>query len=248
MSLYALSWAFEQKLPPNEKIVLLALADCENGETLRCDPKQAYIAERASVSERQVRDMLTALEERGLIQRRRRGGLGGGRKSDDYRLGCRPPAVDNSWQPADSAGEATGRNQGGNRQTAAGIENRKEPEVNTGQVSDVTTGARALAGGTGPGITPATVSATHGKPFQPADVFASVGPWMPTTFDDEQLHRLAAEILAEAPGPVLDRTAYVIAAIRNTVKHSERQRGRWLLRADEIAYEAIAYAEQGRAF
>lgn len=238
MSLYALSWAFEQTLPPNEKIVLLALADCENGETLRCDPKQSYIAEKASVSERQVRAMLASLEQRGLIERTRRGSSAGGRKSDNFWLACRPHPVDNSGLPADPAGRVSGRNEGGFRQAVAGIENRKEPEVNTGQVPDVTSDARELESGTGPVITPATFSKTHRQPLDHATVFAAIGDWLPTTFTDGLLDMLAGEILDAAAAPVVeDPTAYVIRSIRNTVRTRERIRGKWLLRADELAAE-----------
>lgn len=242
MSLYALAWAFGQQLPPNEKIVLLALADCENDETLRCDPSQSFIAKKASVSERQVRDMLTKLEDRGLIARTRRGSTAGGRRSDDFRLACRPEPVDNSGLPADPAGWVTGRNEGGYRQTSAGIENRKEPEVTTGPVPNATTDADALAEGTGPN--PSTVSRTFGKPLDVVDILAAIGDWLPLTFDDTQVHILAKEILDHAGVHVLDPTAYVITTIRNTVKDNERRRGRWLLRADEIGLEHIALADR----
>lgn len=239
MSLYALSWAFEQKLPPNEKIVLLALADCENGETLRCDPKQSYIAEKASVSERQVRAMLVSLEERGLIARTRRGSTAGGRKSDNFWLACRPEPVDNSGLPADSAGWVSGRKEGGFRQTAAGIENRKEPEETNGSVPEVTTDAavdnsEAASGGDGRISTlptPTTLARFHGHAVSTPDVFASTGDILaPTHLDDEGLLRLADEILAVAPARVLNPTAYVVKALRNPSTQFE-----WVARAWAIA-------------
>jgi hypothetical protein len=243
MSLYALSWAFEQKLPPNEKIVLLALADCENGETLRCDPKQAYIAERASVSERQVRAMLVSLEERGLVQRARRGGSGEGRKSDNYRLGCRPEPVDNGGLPAESAGRATGRKRGGNRQTVAGIENRKEPEETNGPVPNATTegpvdnsAATVFAGRDGRASTPATpttLARLHGHAVSTPDVFASVGEILaPTHIDDEGLLRLADEILRKATARVLNPTAFVVAALRNPASQFEWVARAWVIAGD----------------
>jgi hypothetical protein len=80
-------------------------------------------------------------------------------------------------------------------------------------------------------------------------VFTSVGSWLPRTFDDAQLAELASEIVAAArPSRVFDPTAYVIRAIRNTVDPSERRRGRWLLRADEIAAEHAELAARGARF
>lgn len=111
MSLAALSWAFSLTLPPNEKIVLLALADCENDETLRCDPSQQHLAVKASMSERTVRRMLKDLEERGLVRRVKRADPNmGGRQPDAYRLALRGfPEADAAGPdrlPANPAGSA----------------------------------------------------------------------------------------------------------------------------------------------
>ncbi|MBW9118863.1 helix-turn-helix domain-containing protein [Microbacterium trichothecenolyticum] len=243
MSLAALSWAFGLKLPPNEKIVLLALADCENDETLRCDPSQRYLAVKASVSERTVRDMLKALEGRDLIRREKRADpMTGGRQTDNYRLAMR-------GFPADSAGGLTGKSEGGYRQAAAGISLTQEPEEISGPVPEVTHDAPVDKSGTGPKPHPGTVSATYGKPLHHADVFAAIGHWLPSTFDDEQLDTLADEIVACArPARVFDPTGYVIQAVRNTIHQDERRRGRWLLRADEIALEHVELAQRGARF
>lgn len=226
MSLVALSWAFELTLPPMEKIVLLALADCENGETLRCDPSQKYIAERASVSVRTVREMLQRLEEKGLIVRTKRGfdGSAGGRQNDDYRLGVRGLA-------ADAAATLTGSKSGGYRQPVAAIENRKEPEDIYGPVPQVSHDGPVDNFGTGHSITP-LVSATHGHPLKHADVFAAVGRELPTTFDDNKLDILAGEIIARSSARVLDPTAYVIRTLRNPDGKLE-----WLTRALDIDLE-----------
>lgn len=251
MSLFALSWAFGLTLPPNEKIVLLALADCENDETLRCDPSQAHLAAKASVSERTVREMLKALEERELITRHKQGSTVGGRRADAYRLACRPP-VDNSGLPADSAGRVTGRFEGGYRQTAAGIYKPEEPE-DIGQVPDVTTepvdnSAAVSAGSDGPKPTPATtprsLAALRGHAVSTPDVFASVGDYLaPTSLDDEGLLRLATEILDVAPTRVVNPTAYVVRAIRNPSTRHE-----WIARAWVIAGEVhVARAARKRA-
>lgn len=124
----------------------------------------------------------------------------------------------------------------------------EEQEISS-PVPYVSTDPDALAAGTGPRVTPATVSATYGKPLNPADVFAAVGDWLPTTFDDEQLQQLADEVVASArPARVFDPTGYVIQAIRNTVREDERRRGRWLLRADEIALEHLELSLRGSRF
>ena len=90
MSVAAVAWAFEQHLPPNEKVVLLSLADCENGQTALCIPGQERIAEMASLSVRTVQRMLAKLEERGLIRREHRtSAVSGYRTSDSYVLALR---------------------------------------------------------------------------------------------------------------------------------------------------------------
>lgn len=116
MSVAAVAWAFDQDLPPNEKIVLLALADCENGQSLACMPSQEHIAEKSSMSVRSVQRMLVKLEERGLIQRQKRN-RPEGRTSDFYVLGLR----DNL-----SGGvEPTRQNRGAHTTTVSGT---REPE------------------------------------------------------------------------------------------------------------------------
>jgi len=116
-------------------------------------------------------------------------------------------------------------------------------------VPQVTTHALAEDSGTGPKPSPVLLSSTYGHPLHAPDVFTAVGDWLPRTFDDVQLEQLADEIVAAArPSRVFDPTAYVIQAIRNTVHAGERRRGRWLLRADEIAAEHIAIAERGARF
>ena len=127
----------------------------------------------------------------------------------------------------------------------------QEPEEQEiyGPVPHVTTDANTEISGTGPKPTPGTISHTYGKPLLHADVFAAVGDWLPAAFTDELLTALADEIVAAArPSRVFDPTGYVIQAIRNTVHVDERRRGRWLLRADEIAAEAHALRERAVGF
>lgn len=244
MSLYALSWAFEQNLPPSEKIVLLALADCENGETLRCDPSQAHLAELSSLSERTVRDMLKSLAARDLITRTAQGSSRGGRRPDAYRLACRPP-VDNSGFPADSAGRVTGKSEGGNRQAAAGIYKPERTGRDLDQVRQerhhggpVENEAAVSAGSDGRESSPVQASpknlaALRGHGVSTPEIFASVGDYLaPTRIDDEGLDRLATEILAVAPTRVVNPTAYVVRAIRNDLTRPEWIARAWVIAAD----------------
>lgn len=118
----------------------------------------------------------------------------------------------------------------------------QEPEEQEiyGPVPEVTTDDAVDNSGTGPSITPATFSHTHRQPLHPPSIFASVGKMLPPSFDDEQLLELCREILDQSSARVVeDPTAYVIRSIRNTVRHIERDRGKWLLRADEIAVEHL---------
>lgn len=127
----------------------------------------------------------------------------------------------------------------------------QEPEEQEiyGPVPEVSAEAAGNDSGTGPKPTPALLSATYGHPLHAPDVFAAVGDWLPRTFDDDQLRMLADEIVAAArPSRVFDPTAYVIQAIRNTVHVDERRRGRWLLRAGEIAAEHIELAARAAGF
>jgi DNA-binding transcriptional ArsR family regulator len=89
MSVQAMTWAFEQDVEPNAKLVLLALANRTNHETGVCYPGQALLGRECSMSDRTIRRHLNTLEERGLIERRARMlPEGRGRTSDEYRLAC----------------------------------------------------------------------------------------------------------------------------------------------------------------
>lgn len=119
MSVAAVAWAFEQTLPPNEKVVLLSLADCENGQTALCIPGQEKLAEMSSMSVRSVQRMLAKLEERGLIRREHRTSqMTGYRTSDSYVLALRDN-LSGRPEPTRQIGQA-------NTTTVSGI---REPEV-----------------------------------------------------------------------------------------------------------------------
>lgn len=66
MSVKAMTWAFEQPVSGNEKVVLLALADHANDEN-ECWPSIFRIAEKSSISRRTAFRILTKLEELGFI-------------------------------------------------------------------------------------------------------------------------------------------------------------------------------------
>ena len=70
MSHEATNWAFEIKLPPAQKMVLLALANCHNPNH-GCFPSQEYICEITCMSDKTVRRHLNVLEGMGLISRER---------------------------------------------------------------------------------------------------------------------------------------------------------------------------------
>lgn len=120
MSVKAINWAFEQDLTPPLKVILLALADWADGDGVAF-PGQKSLSAKTSIPERTLRRHLQELEERGLIARRRRTSESGQRTSDEYQL-----------MPTGQSGRLpTGQNEGDNRPTVAGTENRQiEPPVN----------------------------------------------------------------------------------------------------------------------
>ena len=82
-----MTWAFEQDVDPNAKLVLLAIANRSNHETGLCFPGQQLLGRECSMSERTIRRHLKTLEAAGLVRRRPRMlGEGRGRTSDEYRL------------------------------------------------------------------------------------------------------------------------------------------------------------------
>lgn len=119
-----MTWAFDQELPPNEKLLLLAIADHADAEGF-CYPGQRGLARKVSMSERTVRTLIGKLEERGVIIRERRQTETGQRRNDGYKL------VPNWTLPAKSAGGPTGKSEGAYRQTVAGTEQpSEEPDNN----------------------------------------------------------------------------------------------------------------------
>lgn len=271
MSAEATTWAYKvtaltvdaegepvETLKMAPKFALVALANYAD-EAHSAFPSFSTLADRMSCSRSTAIEAVKFLEKHGLVTIEKRRRDNNSHTSSRYYLpvdawqpkltpspesGLGSPAqpVDNFTTPSPGSGPAWS----GIRTPLNRHLNRTN---NSGPVQELSTDPDALAAGTGPKPSPATVSATYGKPLNPADVFAAVGHWLPTTFDDEQLTTLADEIVAGArPARVFDPTGYVIQAIRNTAHPSERRRGRWLLRADEIALEHQELAARGARF
>ena len=75
MSFEAAAWAIKQTPDTQtDKLVLIALCDCLNSNTQRCDPSNAHLAEAAMCSERYISDSTTRLENSGFITVRRKHG------------------------------------------------------------------------------------------------------------------------------------------------------------------------------
>lgn len=89
MSSQAVAWAIVHAAGGMAaKAVLLSIANYAN-EYGECWASQATLAEGAECSVRQLRRVLGALGERGLVERTRRGGAGKGRETDVIRLRMR---------------------------------------------------------------------------------------------------------------------------------------------------------------
>ena len=70
MSHAATNWAIRQRgLKPAAKIVLWHLADCHNGHTGQCNPRQSTLADMCEMSRSTLNVHLAELERRGLIRR-----------------------------------------------------------------------------------------------------------------------------------------------------------------------------------
>lgn len=68
MSFQAMTWAVEQELPTNEKMVLIMLANRTNHDTGRCDPSHKRLAADCGMSISTLKRCLKSLEESGLLE------------------------------------------------------------------------------------------------------------------------------------------------------------------------------------
>ncbi|WP_181708722.1 helix-turn-helix domain-containing protein [Chthonobacter rhizosphaerae] len=79
---------FDLDIPPGQKLVLLALADCAD-DMGRCWPSQKKLAEKTSFVLRTVQSHLEWLTEQGFLQRKHRSNRSGYRTSDEYQINLR---------------------------------------------------------------------------------------------------------------------------------------------------------------
>jgi uncharacterized phage protein (TIGR02220 family) len=63
-----MSWAVDMKLPTNQKMVLLMLANRTNHDTGRCDPSHKRLAEDCGMSISTLKRCIRQLEESGLLE------------------------------------------------------------------------------------------------------------------------------------------------------------------------------------
>lgn len=86
MSLQAIVWALDQKVPAIAKLVLISIGNCADKDGANAFPGQKTIAEDACLSERAVRYWIKWLEDGGWLSRERRRRANGSRSSDSYTL------------------------------------------------------------------------------------------------------------------------------------------------------------------
>lgn len=99
MSNAAITWAWQQKVTPSEKLVLVALADFAHPDTNICWPGQNSIAKMTGQGKRSVVRCMRALEDKGFISRERRHRDDGSRSSDVYTLIIQGATVAHSAKP-----------------------------------------------------------------------------------------------------------------------------------------------------
>lgn len=86
MSNKAITWAWDQQLPPREKLILICLADAANDEDWQCWPSQRHVAAKTGYSIATVKRSLKTLDETGYLTRDHRRRADGSRSSDVYTL------------------------------------------------------------------------------------------------------------------------------------------------------------------
>lgn len=85
-----MNWAWEQRLPPNSKLILMALADSAD-EVGKCWPRVRLIAEKCCTSERTVQRVLKELETAGFLHIERNYRKDGSQSSNVYSLSLASP-------------------------------------------------------------------------------------------------------------------------------------------------------------
>ncbi len=112
MSVQALAWAFSQRIPPAQKIVLLSIANCADKNGDNAFPGQAHIADDASMGVRTVRRHIAWLEAKGYLCRVRRSRRDGSRTSDRYMLTMRPIWPEGRAKPSGQSVQGQAANAG----------------------------------------------------------------------------------------------------------------------------------------
>lgn len=98
MSIKAMNWAWEQKLPPSSKLILMSLADAAD-DTGECWPRVRIIAEKCCTSERTVQRVLKEFEQSGVLVVSRRFRADGAQTSNRYQLSLLTPSDNLSPPP-----------------------------------------------------------------------------------------------------------------------------------------------------
>lgn len=99
-----MNWAWEQKLPPSPKLVLMALADAAD-DAGECWPRLKTVAAKCCTSERTVQRVLKEFEAAGLLAVTRRFTADGRQTSNGYRLSLAPYPDKLSPSPSSCRGE-----------------------------------------------------------------------------------------------------------------------------------------------
>ena len=94
MSIKAINWAWDQQLPPNSKLILMAIADAADEEG-NCWPKIKTIAKKCGVSQRTVQRSLKDFISNNFISVTARYSHEGRQVSNNYRLSYLNPYPDN---------------------------------------------------------------------------------------------------------------------------------------------------------
>jgi len=71
VSARATFWAWEQITTSSEKLVLLCLADCHNGDTGQCNPSIAYVAKKTGMDRKTVLKCMKGLNDKNLLDRKK---------------------------------------------------------------------------------------------------------------------------------------------------------------------------------